>query len=122
MADLRWFRPIAGTALMATGLLLVLGPDAGTAQVTPVSKGQALAAQCAQCHGTDGRSVADIDSLAGEDDLTGEMLEMKYGTDLGMMELQAHGYTDAEIQAIAAYFASISERASSTSATQEVQP
>lgn len=41
--------------------------------------GRLLAAQCAQCHGTDGVAVADIDSLAGMDaaELSEDMQEMQ---------------------------------------------
>lgn len=82
--------------------------------VTPVDPGEPtpgrlLASQCAQCHGTDGRSVSDIDSLLGEgSELAEEMLEMKHSTDRDdIMNLQAAGYTDEQIQQISDYFASL---------------
>ncbi len=82
--------------------------------VTPVDPGEPtpgrlLASQCAQCHGTDGRSVSDIDSLVGEgEDLREDMLEMKNSANRDdIMHLQASGYTDAEIQHISDYFASL---------------
>lgn len=69
-----------------------------------------LAAQCFQCHGTNGHSQTDIDSLAGESEreLIEEMLEMQSDKDNGLMEHQARGYTETEIRAIAAYIASVS--------------
>lgn len=69
-----------------------------------------LASQCFQCHGTDGRSQTDIDSLAGESEreLIEEMLEMRRDNDNDLMTYQAHGYSDAQIRAIAAYIAGVS--------------
>ncbi len=69
-----------------------------------------LAAQCFQCHGTDGRSRTGIDSLLGESEgeILEEMREMKQKTKSDIMHSQAKGYTDAQIRAIAAYFASFS--------------
>jgi cytochrome c553 len=69
-----------------------------------------LASQCFQCHGTDGKSTTDIDSLAGEsqNEIISEMREMKAKTKVDLMHYQAKAYTDAQIQLIAAYFASIS--------------
>jgi cytochrome c553 len=69
-----------------------------------------LASQCFQCHGTDGRSQTDIDSLAGESEreLIEEMLEMRRDNDNDLMTYQAHGYSDAQIRAIAAYIAAVS--------------
>ena len=69
-----------------------------------------LASQCFQCHGTDGKSTTDIDSLAGESqsELVSEMREMKAKNKVDLMHYQAKAYTDAQIQLIAAYFASIS--------------
>lgn len=69
-----------------------------------------LASQCFQCHGTDGKSTTGIDSLAGENqaELISEMREMKAKTKVDLMHYQAKAYTDAQIQLIAAYFASVS--------------
>lgn len=73
-----------------------------------------LASQCAQCHGTNGHSVGDIDSLAGEDDLSGELDEMRNKSNPDdIMEHQALGYTDDQIRRIAAYYATVSENGGS---------
>ena len=75
-----------------------------------VPAGRLLAAQCAQCHGTDGNSITDIERLAGESasDLLGELLDMKHSGDTDdIMIRQAKGYTDEELRKIAAYFASL---------------
>jgi len=75
----------------------------------PLSSGRLLAAQCSQCHGTDGVSHNGIDSLAGESEseLIDEMIDMKNDNDHDMMHLQARGYSNEQIRLIAAYFASI---------------
>lgn len=89
------FLPIA----LALGLTL-----AGSAASAPPA-GQLLASQCAQCHGTNGNGPG-FDELAGKSarELRDEMLDMKYGGRVeGIMDRQAHGYTDAQIQLIADY-------------------
>ena len=76
-------------------------------EVFVASTGRLLAAQCAQCHGSDGCSRNDIDSLAyeGSGEVLEEMLEMQnsaYTNDI--MHQQARGYTLTEIRQIAAWF------------------
>ena len=55
--------------------------------------GRLLGSQCAQCHGTNGVSTNEWDSIAGEDNLLDEMFE----DDEPIMSAQAHGYTTDEI-------------------------
>ncbi len=76
---------------------------------TPTA-GRLLASQCAQCHGTDGRSRSDIDSLAGEsaNEIIEEMLEMQADSTPGIMDYHARGYTTEQIRAIGGYFGGIS--------------
>ena len=90
------------------------GDDDGSGGFIPVEPGEAtpgrlLASQCAQCHGSDGRSVSDIDSLVGEgDEIRSEMIEMKNSTNRDdIMHKQAAGYTDIQIQQISDHFATI---------------
>lgn len=73
--------------------------------------GRLPAAQCAQCHGTNGYSVSGIDGLAGNEakDLYDKLVDMRDGDDRGIMHLQARGYTDAQLRLIAEYFASLPE-------------
>ena len=66
------------------------------------------AAGCANCHGTDGRAEPGMISLAGvnKDDLVKKMQDYKTGrVPATVMHLLAKGYSDAQIVAIAAYFA-----------------
>lgn len=55
--------------------------------------GRLLGSQCAQCHGTNGVSSNEWDSIAGEDNLVDEIFE----DDEPIMSAQAHGYTSEEI-------------------------
>lgn len=72
-----------------------------------VTYGRLIASQCAQCHGTNGHSVNQWDGLAGESaaEMIAEMQEIQAGEEDPIMQAQAHRYTDAEIEAIAAWFA-----------------
>ncbi len=80
---------------------------------TPVigvpTAGRLLASQCAQCHGTDGHSVSEIDSLAGEDvsKIVEELSEMRQENEREIMTYHALGYTNEQIRLIAEYLGSI---------------
>lgn len=71
------------------------------------SAGQLLAAQCAQCHGTNG--TGGFEAIAGKNpaSLYEEMLEMKYRPIENIMDRQARGYTDAQLWLIAEYFSTL---------------
>jgi cytochrome c553 len=79
------------------------GQDAGA--------GRTLAATCFTCHGTDGNSVGGVPpSLAGR--ASAELFQAMKDFQAGkrpatIMHQQAKGYTDAQLQAIAAYFAAV---------------
>ena len=87
--------------------------ESGTNTVyTPVTEysvtaGRLLASQCAQCHGTNGSSTNSWDSIAGESaaELVSEMLEIQAGEEDPIMQAQAHGYTNDEIEALAGWLA-----------------
>ena len=64
-----------------------------------LSTGRLLVSQCAQCHGTNGRSVTRWDSITDEaNELASEMFDED-----GIMLAQAHGYTSAEISEMASW-------------------
>ena len=91
-------------------LLISLFCAAGAAQAaTPVvTPSQSLAATCFNCHGPQGVSTAAIPSLAGRTSasIVETMAEYKSGKRTGTIMPQiAKGYTDAQIQLIADYFA-----------------
>jgi cytochrome c553 len=72
-------------------------------------QGSKLAAACAICHGTEGRAVTqDLVSLAGRprDEIASQMRAFRDGNRAAtVMHQIAKGYTDAQIDALAAYFA-----------------
>ena len=68
-----------------------------------------IAATCANCHGTNGTSRGVVPSLAGQtrSDLATKMLEFKQNKRTGtIMPQLAKGFSDEQIDAVAAYFAS----------------
>lgn len=97
------FRPRAAACLMLS--VLAFTYPARGADVAARS----LAATCFTCHGTDGRSVGGVPpSLAGRDrgELVRQMKDFKAGKrPATVMHQHARGYTDAQIEQIAAYFA-----------------
>lgn len=85
--------------------LLAVVPPAWAADLT---SGQMLAATCANCHGTDGRSAGGVASLAGlpAQTLLQRIAEFKDGTrPATIMHQIAKGYTDEQMRDIANYFA-----------------
>ena len=72
-----------------------------------MSVNRMLASQCAQCHGTDGRAVGEIDGLQDESfkDLLKDLQDMR-GEDRpeDIMDHQALGYTNDQIRRIASYY------------------
>lgn len=68
-----------------------------------------MAASCAICHGTNGKAVTgDVVSLAGRsrDQIASEMRAFRDGQrSATVMHQIAKGYTDAQIDALAAWFA-----------------
>ena len=95
-------------ALAAAALLAATG--AALAQDAAALRQQALAATCANCHGTQGRAVdgAAVPGLAGMPAvyLVEQMKAFKAGTrPATVMHQLAKGYSDAQIDQIAAYFA-----------------
>ena len=89
----------AAAALAATAAI-GQGPDPKAAR--------SLAATCANCHGTGGVSVGDVESLAGKprEEIVRKMQEFKSGARPGtIMNQLAKGYTDEQIEALAGWFA-----------------
>ena len=69
---------------------------------------RSLAATCANCHGTAGQAVAGSAnaSLAGRTDIATQMKAFKSGArPATVMHQLAKGYSDAQIDSLAAYFA-----------------
>lgn len=68
-----------------------------------------LASQCAQCHGTDGHAVGDMDGLAGAEfrDLYDKLLDFRRKDDHDVMHYQIQGYTRNQLSRIASYYANL---------------
>ncbi len=85
---------------------LALSGIAGAADVHT----KTIASTCMSCHGPGGKSLGAVPSLAGldKDYFVKSMKEFKAGTRTAtIMKRHASGYTDAEFEAMGAYFASL---------------
>lgn len=92
-----------GAALMAAVALPAQAQDPNAAR--------ALAATCFTCHGTDGRSVGGVPpSIAGQNKevLLQQLRDFRDGKrPATIMHQHAKGYTDAQFELIAGYFANV---------------
>lgn len=88
--------------------LMIVVPAAAQNAVTDA---RSLAATCFTCHGTEGRSVGGVPpGLAGRDkgELVQQLKDFKTGKrPATLMHQIAKGYTDQQIESIAAYFATM---------------
>ena len=99
-------RPLV-RAIGGFALLVAVG-DPRAARVAGTDLGRDVAATCANCHGTDGRSRGGVPSLAGKDkgELIRQVRDFRDGKRPStVMQQLAKGYADTEIEAAAAYFA-----------------
>jgi cytochrome c553 len=90
--------------VFASGAALVPG---ALAQGADLDLGRNLAAACANCHGTNGVSQKGMPNLAGQQQtyLAQQMRDFKAGKrPATIMHQIAKGYTDEQIDAVAAYF------------------
>jgi cytochrome subunit of sulfide dehydrogenase len=97
-------RPVLAALTLAGAAAPALAQDA------PTLNTRALAATCANCHGTQGQAVANasVPGLAGlpASYIVEQMKAFKAGTrPATVMHQLAKGYSDAQIESIAAYYA-----------------
>ena len=94
-------------------VLIIVATVALLPMATPVAgqgmsnAARSLAAGCANCHGTNGVSVGEMGSLAGmpKDEIARKMQDFKTGRVPGtIMPQLAKGYTDEQIDLVAAWF------------------
>lgn len=93
----------------ATGVVLALASATAMAQANPAQV-RGMAAACTNCHGTQGVAQDGMESLAGQkqEDLAKKMLDFKNGKKPAtVMHQLAKGYTDEQIQQLAAFYAAL---------------
>ena len=76
-----------------------------------VTVNRLLASQCAQCHGTNGYAVGEMDGLDDEStkDLYEDLMDMRSeDSPENIMDHQALGYTPDQIRRIASYYGLLS--------------
>jgi cytochrome c553 len=96
-------RPLLVAALASGAVLAV----PALAQRIDPNLGRNLAAACANCHGTNGMSQQGMPNLAGQQRayLVQQMQDFRAGKrPATIMHQIAKGYTDEQIDALAAYF------------------
>lgn len=94
------FHLLASIALAAAAM-------AGTAYAQVGEPGRLLASNCFQCHGTNGQGPG-FDTIAGKSasELYQELKDFQAGKEgTGIMAKHAMGYTDAQLQSLAAWLA-----------------
>ena len=92
-------------ATLASGAVFALS---ALAQGADPNLGRNLAGACANCHGTNGVSQQGMPNLAGQQRayLVQQMQDFRTGKrPATIMHQLAKGYTDEQIEALAAYFA-----------------
>ena len=97
------------SVLLPLTVPLALAASAVCAQGTDL-QARVWAASCAACHGTNGKSLGGIASIAGVDkqQLLDKLLTYKNGTQPAtVMHQHAKGYTNEQLDAIAGYFANV---------------
>ena len=99
-----------GKLPLLIGVAWLACATAGHAQDAQALRTRSLAATCAQCHGTDGHAIdaAALPGLAGlpASYLTDQMTAFKSGARTAtVMHQIARGYSDAQIEQLARYFA-----------------
>lgn len=101
MTAARFIAGAAGLAVLALGAAPVLAQPAA-------DTGRYVAANCANCHGTQGVAQAPMPSLAGlkKEYLVEQMRAFREGKrPATIMHQIAKGYSDAQIEAVAEFYA-----------------
>ena len=93
---------------IGAGVVVALLAVAASAQApASATQGRNLAAQCANCHGTNGKSVAEVPSLAGQPAATivQKMKDYRDGKlPASIMHQLSKGYTDEQVALMADFF------------------
>src|SRR5438309_4354221 len=97
-----------GFISLAVAVIAACGTELLFAQGGNPNLARDLAATCANCHGTNGVSVGEVESLAGKakDELVRKMQAFKTGAmPATVMAQLAKGFTDEQIDLVAGWFA-----------------
>ena len=97
-------------AVRVIALLAAAAATVPAAHAQDASTVRGMAATCANCHGTEGRSVGAVPGLAGVDKayLAQQMKDFKAGKrPATIMHQIAKGYTDEQIEQLAGYFSAV---------------
>jgi sulfide dehydrogenase cytochrome subunit len=92
---------------------VVLLAGMATVQASNLNQARYIAANCANCHGTNGNSVGGMESLAGydRDKFISVMKAFKAGEKPAtIMHQISQGYSDEQVAALADFFASQSKK------------
>jgi len=89
---------LAACAAVATSTLVAAPPP-----------GQLLAAQCFQCHGTNGQAVSGFESISGKsaNEMYNSLFEWATRRPESIMDLHARAYTPVQLRLIANYLATL---------------
>ena len=103
-------RLIAALLLAACGGVHAQTAAAQASDGPTTLRTRSLAAQCAQCHGTDGRALpgAEVQALAGmpASNFVEQMKAFRTGSrPSSVMQQLAKGFSDAQLEQLARYFA-----------------
>ena len=93
---------------ISIAVAVALAVPAGAANADNDNLGRNMAASCATCHGTNGKSVGGMAVLAGyrQDLLVQAFKDFKSGVrPATLMHQIANGYDEAQVRSLAAFFA-----------------
>lgn len=91
---------------LSLGVALALAPVAAKADPNAAAVA-VMADACSGCHGTDGQSVGAMPSFIGKDTAALKKMLLEYktgGRDATVMDRIVKGYSDAQLEAISAYY------------------
>lgn len=120
MSHRRFLAAAVGLAALLCGTVHAEGPAPAAAPASAPEpeptklQVRSWAAACANCHGTAGIALGEMKSLAGvkAEDLLHKLQDFKSGRKPAtLMHQLSKGYSDVQLQALAAYFAALPPQA-----------
>ncbi|QOR39847.1 cytochrome c, class I [Billgrantia diversa] len=109
---------LLSTLTLSAAVLPCLAEDTLSSEQTAL-----MAGSCANCHGTDGRLVGSVPTIAGRPAavLEARLLAFKRDeiSDTTVMDRIAKGFTNAELAALASHFSAIDPQADDATETEQ---